>query len=91
MSGFESGELGLPALLLGGVLVIALATLILHLLFPAVRRRPPCGVVVTKMARLCPVCQRKLIETEQSGLQIEVCPDCQGAWLSQDKLAHITG
>jgi Transcription factor zinc-finger len=89
MHGFGSGELGLPALLVGGVLVIGLAALILHLLFPAVRRRPRRGMVLTKMARLCPVCQRKLNEADRNGLRIAVCPDCHGVWLGHDQLEHF--
>lgn len=39
MLGFEIGNLGLPALLVGGLLVIALAALALHLMFPATKKR----------------------------------------------------
>ena len=89
MHSFDSGEFGLPALLVGGVLVIVLAALILHLLFPATKRRPAGRITLSKMAKLCPVCQRKLTETERNGLLLEVCPDCQGAWLSQDRLEQL--
>jgi len=46
-------------------------------------------MALSKMAKLCPVCQRKLTETERNGLLLEVCPDCQGAWLSQDRLEQL--
>jgi hypothetical protein len=82
-------ELGVPVFLVGAVIVITIATLLLHLLFPATKKRPARHVVLSKMARLCPVCQRKLTEAERNGLRIEVCPDCQGVWLSQGKLEQI--
>ena len=91
MHGFGTGELGPPALLLGGVLVVALVALLLHMLFPVTKKRPRGGMVLSRMARLCPVCQRKLTKAERNGLEIDTCPDCQGVWLSQDKLEQITG
>jgi len=89
MHGLGSGELGVPAMLVGGVLVIALAALALHLLFPARRKRPARRMALTKMAKLCPACQGKLIQTERHGQQFEVCPDCRGAWLSLDRLDQL--
>jgi hypothetical protein len=91
MHGFGTGGLGPPALLLGGVLVVALVALTLHLLFPVTKKRPKGGVVLSKMARLCPVCQTKLTKAERNGFEIDVCPGCQGVWLSKGKLEQITG
>ncbi len=89
MNGSLSGGLGVPAILVGGVLVIALAALALHLLFPARTKRPARRMVLSKMAKLCPVCQGKLIQTERHGQGFEVCPDCRGAWLSLDRLDQL--
>jgi hypothetical protein len=90
MHAFGMVEYGLPVLLVGGVVVIALATLLLHLLFPAAKR-PARGMVLSKIAKLCPVCRRRLAKADRHGLRIEVCPDCQGVWLTQDELEQLIG
>lgn len=91
MHGLGTGGLGAPALLVGGVLVVALVALALHLLFPTTKTKPVGAMVLSRMARLCPACQTKLTRAERNGLEIEICPDCQGIWLTEGKLEQITG
>lgn len=90
MHGLDSPQFVLPALLVGGFLVVALAALALHLLFPATKKRKTGHMVLGRMARLCPVCQTKLARAERNGLEIEICPGCHGVWLSQGKLEQLS-
>ncbi len=80
--------LGVPLLLLGGVIVIAVATLLLHLLFPPTRQS-----VRRARQRLwrirCPLCDQSLHLTEIGGVSVLICRCCQGVWLSRDKLEQI--
>ena len=80
---------GVPALLIGAVVVIAMATLLLHLLFPPAKSIDSRRTTPPNMPKRCPLCQQGLDEVERHGIQIEVCPRCQGVWLSQDKLEEI--
>jgi hypothetical protein len=80
---------GLPTLLVGGVLIITMATLILHLLFPpAIGSKQRRGLRL-KMRTRCPLCHHALDKEERQGILIEVCPRCQGVWLSQGTLDQI--
>lgn len=81
--------LGVPAFLVGAVIVIALATLFLHLLFPPVKKGDSRPITLPNLPIRCPLCQQLLDEVERNGIRIEVCPVCQGVWLSQDKLEQI--
>jgi len=87
-------ELGLagfrvPALLIGAVVVIAMATLLLHLLFPPAKSRFRRRTVSPNMPKRCPFCRQGLDEVERHGIRIKVCPRCQGVWLSQGELEQI--
>jgi len=81
---------GVPALLIGAAVVIAMATLLLHLLFPRTKSIDSRRITSPQVARNCPLCQERLDEVERHGIQMEVCPRCQGVWLSQGKLEQIT-
>ncbi len=80
---------GVPALLIGAVVVIAMATWLLHLLFPPAKSIDSRRATPPNMPKRCPLCQQRLDEVERHGIQIEVCPRCQGVWLSQGKLEQI--
>jgi hypothetical protein len=82
--------LGVPVFLLGAVIVIAMATLLLHLLFPPAGRPARRGRLLTGRIR-CPLCNEYLDGVELGGVGVQGCPDCQGVWLSQDKLQQIIG
>jgi hypothetical protein len=84
---FSLTELGVPALLLGAMLVIAVATLLLHVLFPPAKSTP----LKRTPPQLCPSCQQPLNEAERWGIRLNVCPRCQGVWLDQGKLEQIIG
>ncbi len=43
------------------------------------------------MAKLCPVCQQPLDETEKWGVRLDVCQRCRGVWLDQGELEQIIG
>jgi transposase-like protein len=90
MHGLGMTELGVPALLVGAVLVIAVATLLLHLLFPPLKRSSRRTGLRIRRIR-CPRCDQNLDRVERGGISVETCPRCQGAWLSQDQLEQITG
>jgi len=79
---------GVPVLLIGAVMIIALATLALHLLFPATKSKRARGVVSFRFER-CPLCQQVLAKAERYGIGLKVCSHCQGIWLSQDQLEQI--
>jgi hypothetical protein len=80
---------GVPVLLIGAVVVIALATLVLHLLFPPAKGKRRRRNVLFHRPRYCPLCHYVLAEVERYGVGIQVCPSCQGVWLSQGKLEQI--
>ena len=90
MFDFDATGFGVPAFLLGAVLVITIATLLLHFLFPPAKgsRRPSAP---RDNSTRCPLCQQNLDRAELHGVSMEVCPRCQGVWLSQDKLEQIAG
>jgi len=83
------GWYGVPVLLLGAVVIITLATLVLHLLFPPAKARKDRRTVLFRRAERCPLCQRVMGKAEQHGLSIKVCPQCQGVWLSQGQLDQL--
>ena len=37
----------------------------------------------------CPIDNTQLVETIKAGVQIDVCPDCKGAWLDRGELKKI--
>ena len=80
---------GVPALLIGAVVVITVATLLLHLLFPPAKTIDSRRFTPPNMPKRCPLCLQGLDEVERYGIRIEVCPCCQGVWLSQGKLEQI--
>jgi Transcription factor zinc-finger len=80
---------GVPALLIGAVVVITMATCLLHLLFPPAKSVDSRRTTPPNMPNRCPSCQQGLDKVERHGIQIEICPRCQGVWLSQDKLEQI--
>jgi hypothetical protein len=82
---------GLPTVLVGAVLVIAIAALILHLLFPPARSTPPERTTQSNRPRRCPSCQEELGQVEHRGVQMETCPRCHGVWLSPGKLDQMIG
>jgi hypothetical protein len=79
---------GVPLLLLGGVIVIAVATLLLHLLFPPARQTAWKARLRLWRVR-CPLCDQSLHLTEIGGVSVLICRCCQGVWLSRDKLEQI--
>jgi Transcription factor zinc-finger len=80
---------GVPALLIGAAMVIAMATLLLHLLFPRTKSIDSRRTTPPQMAKNCPLCQERLDEVERHGIRMEVCPRCHGVWLSQGKLEQF--
>jgi hypothetical protein len=80
---------GVPVLLIGAVVIIALATLVLHLLFPPNKRKRTRRTVSFPKSERCPLCQQVLDRAERYGVGIKVCSRCQGIWLSQDQLEQI--
>jgi len=82
--------LGVPVFLLGAVIVITMATLLLHLLFPPTRRSARRAKLPKRRLR-CPLCSQNLDRVELGGVSVRACPHCQGVWLSQDKLQQIIG
>jgi len=89
MPNLSLAELGVPAVLVGAVIVITMATLLLHLLFPPVKRSRRTGLRISRIR--CPLCDQGLVHTERAGTLLQTCPQCHGAWLSQDKLEQIIG
>jgi phage FluMu protein Com len=90
MHGFGLAELGAPAFLVGAVIVITMATLLLHLLFPPAQRSSRrVGLRIRRIR--CPLCDQSLNRAEIGGVRVAACPDCKGVWLSQDKLEQILG
>lgn len=39
----------------------------------------------------CPVCGERLRTAEKYGVEIDICPGCQGIWLDRGKLEAIVG
>jgi uncharacterized protein len=37
----------------------------------------------------CPVCSTDLTQTKRSGVQMEICPSCQGMWLTGQELTQL--
>jgi len=37
----------------------------------------------------CPICKKKMIEKENEGVAIDICPSCGGVWLDKDELYQI--
>ncbi|MAT14900.1 MAG: hypothetical protein CMJ46_06470, partial [Planctomyces sp.] len=37
----------------------------------------------------CPNCQRELVMSERSGVEIDYCPECRGVWLDRGELDKI--
>jgi len=70
MFGSDSIGYEVPALLVGAVLVIALASLILHFLFPPAGDTSPRRDMPAKARRRCPTCQQELHEVERHGARI---------------------
>jgi len=91
MPGLSWPEFGLPVVLIGAVLVIAVAALILHLLFPPVTSSQSRQPTALHTPRRCPSCHRELEKVVRYGVAVEVCPGCHGVWLSQDKIEQIIG
>jgi phage FluMu protein Com len=87
MPDLSLAELGVPAVLVGAILVIAMATLMLHLLFPPTKRSRRMGLHIKRIR--CPFCDQNLVRVERRGVSVESCPHCQGVWLSRDKLEQI--
>ena len=90
MFDFHATGFGVPAVLLGAVLVITIATLLLHFLFPPAKGSPRQATPPDNRTR-CPLCHENLDRAELHGVTLEVCPRCRGVWLSQDKLEQIAG
>jgi hypothetical protein len=91
MLGFGLAGFGLPAVLVGSVLVIAIAALILHLLFPPAKSTQPRRAALPNVPRRCPACQEEMGQVERRGVQMETCPRCHGVWLSPGKLDQMIG
>jgi Transcription factor zinc-finger len=80
---------GVPVILIGAVVVITVATLLLHLIFPPAKSRNSQHITLSSMPKTCPLCQERLDEVERHGILMEVCSHCHGIWLSQGKLEQI--
>jgi hypothetical protein len=91
MPGLSWAEFGLPVVLIGAVLVIAVAALTLHLLFPPVTSSQSQHTPAPYTPRRCPSCHHELEKVERYGVAVETCPGCHGVWLSQDKMEQIIG
>ena len=91
MADLDTIGLGMPALLVGAVVIIGIAALILHFLFPPAGRKPRRRSGLSRVSKRCPSCREKLDEVEQHGIRMDVCPCCQGVWLSPGKLDQIVG
>jgi Zn-finger nucleic acid-binding protein len=37
----------------------------------------------------CPVCSTDLTQTKRNGVQMEICPSCQGMWLTRQELTQL--
>ena len=37
----------------------------------------------------CPDCNAELVQKTRDGVEMEVCPSCQGMWLSRQELAEL--
>src|SRR5665213_3603839 len=37
----------------------------------------------------CPVCSTDLTHAKRSGVQMEICPSCQGMWLTRQELTQL--
>jgi hypothetical protein len=80
---------GVPILLIGAMVIIALATLVLHLLFPTTKRKRSRRTVSFLKLERCPSCQHVLDREERCGVSIKICSQCQGVWLSQGQLEQL--
>ena len=80
---------GVPALLIGAVVMVAMATLLLHLLFPSAKSIDRRRTTPRNTPRRCPLCRQGLDEVERHDIRIKVCPRCEGVWLSQSELEQI--
>jgi hypothetical protein len=80
---------GVPVFLIGAVVIIALAMLVLHLLFPPTKSKRAQRTVLFCKPERCPLCQQVLEKVERYGVGLKVCSRCQGMWLSQDQLEQI--
>lgn len=87
MPDFSLAHLGVPAVLVGALVVIAMATLALHLLFPPIKRSRHAGLQLRRIH--CPLCHERLDRFEWSGISAQTCPQCKGVWLSRDALERL--
>src|SRR5580704_15330523 len=37
----------------------------------------------------CPNCDGELVEKRRDGVEMEICPSCEGMWLSRQELAQL--
>lgn len=37
----------------------------------------------------CPHCEKTLVMTERTGIEIDYCPECRGVWLDRGELDKI--
>ena len=37
----------------------------------------------------CPNCDAELVQKKRDGIEMEVCPSCEGMWLSSQELAQL--
>jgi Zn-finger nucleic acid-binding protein len=37
----------------------------------------------------CPDCNAELVQKKRDGIEMEICPSCQGMWLSRQELAQL--
>jgi hypothetical protein len=75
-------EFQVPVILVGAVVVIAMATLLLHLLFP-IAKAPSEGAALAWQSGRCPACQQNLDQMERHGIRIQICPQCQSVWTTK--------
>ncbi|MCS6893464.1 MAG: zf-TFIIB domain-containing protein [Deltaproteobacteria bacterium] len=41
------------------------------------------------MSMLCPRCKDALLETNRSGVTVDICPSCHGIWLDKGELNRL--
>jgi hypothetical protein len=82
MAEIELAKFEIPAILISAVVLIAMATLLLHVLFPAAKGHST-GAAFDGQPGRCPVCQQIMDEVRRHGMRIQICARCQRVWTTK--------